>query len=853
MLRLLLPPNLAIAARRDAIAVRLELDLTGVPPPALTAGLAVLQRIGARPAPVSFLQLTRAQLGELTDALAGQPVFFWINRPAEPIAWAGADLSGVDEHLVPERPPASAPAVTPPPPASAAKTAARETEWKSVTVDGSEHFLAITLPSRDADNYQEMWELLRRQGFILEPTNGKFWLRNRHKVLNFLATYGTVLREHHGAEFTENFEHNTAHIRPVGMEAGISEKPDGYEVILGLKAGDASEPEILNAVNTSRSYIESGREIYLVDPARLAQLQAAHQALAGVPEAPGGLRRAHRIVRARVAEAQDILAGAAPHFQSPATWQERSTALHQLATLAPAPVPASLAHILRPYQKLGVAWLWYLYGQELGGILADEMGLGKTLQALALLAARKVGRTVPGEPRSPDGPQALSPSKWPGPDAPFHPSLVVCPASLMENWRREAARFTPQLRTLVHHGDKRTADAALFAAQDLIITSYGTLTRDDEFFATLEFDVILADEAQHLKNRRTQAAQSLRTLRGRGRFLLTGTPLENSLDDLRSLFEYLMPGFLAPVPAGARGSDRAWYDQRLRVQTAPYILRRTKLAVAPELPEKIEQVIYCEPTPVQAALYRRMQEQSEQELYRLAATGASEGRMHLATLTQLLRLRQICCDPRLIEEVGRTVPGEPQSPDGLQALSPSKRSGQDAASYQNSAKLDAFRELLAESIDEGHRMLVFSQFTSLLALLRTELAAQDVPHCYLDGSMTAKARQAAVDRFQDDESIPVFLISLKAGGVGLNLTGADVVVHYDPWWNPAAEAQATDRTHRIGQTRVVTSYKLICTGTVEEKVLALQDTKRALLADVFEASDAAAAKLGLADLRDLLK
>jgi superfamily II DNA or RNA helicase len=807
MLRLLLPPNLAAAAKRDAIAVRLELDLNAPPQPALVAGLAILQRIGAKPAPVSFLQLTRAQLGELTDALASQPVFFWINRPTEPIAWQSADLTGVDEHLAPA--PSAAPTAVAPSPLPPIKTPlSHEPDWKPMTVDGSEHFLAITLPSREADNYHEIWDLLKRHGFILEPTNGKFWLRNRHKALNFLATYGTELREHQGAEFTENFERNTAHIQPVGMVAEVKEQGDNYEVTLALKAGAAPEADILNAVNTSRSYIESGGEIYLVDPTRLAKLQAAHQALAGEREAMGGVRRQHRIVRARVAEVQEILAEAAPHFQPPATWRERSTALLQLSTLSPAPVPAALAEILRPYQKLGVAWLWYLYGQKLGGILADEMGLGKTLQALALLAAR---HARPPSSRGPASDQRL-------------PSLVVCPASLMENWRRETDRFTPQLRVLVHHGDRRATAPGQFAGHDLIITSYGTLTRDDELFGSLEFDVILADEAQHLKNRRTQAAQSLRTLRGQGRFLLTGTPLENSLDDLRSLFEYLMPGFIAAVPAGVRGGDRAWYDERLRIQTAPYILRRTKLVVAPELPEKIEQVIYCEPTVSQAALYRRMQEKTEQELYQLAATGASEGRMRMATLTQLLRLRQICCDPRLIKD-----------------------------ETAESAKLEAFRELLAESIDEGHRMLVFSQFTSLLGLLREELESQSVAHCYLDGSMSTKARQAAVDRFQSDASIPVFLISLKAGGTGLNLTGADVVVHYDPWWNPAAEAQATDRTHRIGQTKVVTSYKLICAGTVEEKVMTLQDTKRALLADVFEASDEAAAKLGLADLRELLK
>jgi len=860
MLRLFLPPNLATAAPRNAIAVRLELDLATPPPPGIVPGLAVLQRLGAKPAPVSFLQLTRAQLAELTDALAGQPVFFWLNRPAAPIAWSGADLIGVDEHI------AAPAAASPPPPAAAAatpapaRTARREPECKPMTVDGSEHFLAITLPSRDADNYHDVWELLKRHGFILEPSNGKFWLRNRHKTLNFLATYGTELREHHGAEFTENFGRNTAHIRPVGLEAEVKETGDSYDVTLGLKAGGAPETEILNAVNTSRSYVESGREIYLVDPVRLTKLQAAHQALAGAPEAPGGLRRSHRVARARIAEVQDILAEAAPHFQPPETWRQRSTALHQLATLHPAPMGAALEKVLRPYQKLGVAWLWYLYGQKLGGILADEMGLGKTLQALALLAARQAAPSGPG---------------------PRLPSLVVCPASLMENWRREAARFAPQLSVLVHHGDRRVSDPAAFATPDLIITSYGTLTRDAGLFAAREFDLILADEAQHLKNRRTQAAQSLRTLRGRGRFLLTGTPLENSLEDLRSLFEYLMPGFLPPLPPGVRGDDRVWYDERLRVQTAPYILRRTKLAVAPELPAKIEQVIYCEPTAAQAALYRRMQETTEQELSKLAATGASEGTLHLAALTQLLRLRQICCDPRLIEKVGSIENLSPQATHadegdmnsrGADLLRPrsldvkraqracapppatdSPIGPKDTPPYQDSAKLDAFRELLAESIDEGHRMLVFSQFTSLLALLRAELDAQGVVYCYLDGSMTARARQAAVDRFQADAAVPVFLISLKAGGTGLNLTGADVVVHYDPWWNPAAEAQATDRTHRIGQTKVVTSYKLICAGTVEEKVLTLQDTKRALLADVFEASAAAAAKLGLAELRELLK
>jgi SNF2 family DNA or RNA helicase len=396
-------------------------------------------------------------------------------------------------------------------------------------------------------------------------------------------------------------------------------------------------------------------------------------------------------------------------------------------------------------------------------------------------------------------------------------------------------RFAPELRVFVHHGEQRLARAADFAAHDLVITSYGTLTRDQALFAETEFTVVIADEAQHIKNRRSQNAAALRSLRARSRFLLTGTPLENSLDDLRSLFEFLLPGYLTRVPAGVRGDERVWFDQRLRAQTAPYILRRTKVAVAPELPEKLEQVIWCEFTPAQAKLYRDTQESSERQLLDLAATGASESRLQFAALTQLLRLRQICCDPRLV------------------TASDSKPKTQNPEPNFSSAKLDAFRELLAEAIDDGHRVLVFSQFTSLLALLREELAAQEIAHCYLDGAMSPRARQAEVDRFQGSDDVPLFLLSLKAGGTGLNLTGADTVIHFDPWWNPAAEAQATDRAHRIGQTRAVTSYKLICAGTVEEKVLALQAEKRALLADVFEASDAAAAKLTLGDLRELLR
>jgi superfamily II DNA or RNA helicase len=780
MLRLHLPPNLAAAIGRDAIPLKVEVDLAAVPPPELLPALALLQCWCAAPVPPKFIQLTRAQLRELVAAAGAQPVFVDDNGPAKPWAHDLPPEPVKEPHPAP-RTGKQSPKISHPP--------------APMMVDGSEHYLAITLPSREHPAYAEILELLKTSGFVLEPSNRQWWLRDRHKTLNFLAAHGDKLRTTWGARFTENFTRRTAHLQAAAVACSAAAAGEDFTVTVALEAGDADEAALRAAVAGNRGYVEAGDRIYLLDAARLAKLAAAQQILAGEPQAALSPRRTVWLPRTRLAEAEAVLEELSPQFAPPEAWQERSRALRDLTTLPPAPLPAGLAAQLRPYQRLGAAWLWHLHAQKLGGILADEMGLGKTLQALGLLAA-----LPPGSRR-----------------------LVVAPASLLENWRREAARFTPQLSVFVHHGQHRLA---AFDSHDLIITSYGTLTRDRELFAGAGFDCVVADEAQHIKNRRSQNAQALRTLRAGTRFLLTGTPLENSLDDLRSLFEFLLPGFLRPLPPGLRADERAWHDERLRAQTAPYILRRTKQSVAPELPPKIEQILWCEPTAAQAALYRRMQEQSERDLLDLAAAGASEARLRLATLTQLLRLRQICCDPRLVEA---------------------------SAAAADSAKFEALRELLDEVLDAGHRALVFSQFTSLLALLRAELEEAGTAHCYLDGAMSARARQAEVDRFQRSPEIPLFLLSLKAGGTGLNLTGADTVVHLDPWWNPAVEMQATDRAHRIGQTRAVTSYKLICAGTVEEKVLALQDEKRALLAEVFEASDASAAKLALSDLRDLLK
>ena len=899
MLRIHLPPNLASAAPRDAIAIKVDLDLSaGAPPAELIPALVLLQRWSGAPSPPKIIQLNRARLRDLLAALKGQPLFFWVNSPSTPIAWNDDALSGVSIFLAP---PASLARPAPPP----APRVVQRPAGTQLGIDGSEHFLAVTLPSRENPSYNTLLTLLKENSFVLEPSNRTWWLRDRHKTLNFLSAHLTRLRELFCADLTPNFEKNTAHLRVAEVAAEVAETGDSFAVTLALRAGSADESTLRNAVATNRGYLEADGKIFLFDHEKLQKLATAQRALSGDPTAAVAPRRTQRVSSARIAEAQDILEELSPGFQSPESWRTRSGALKNLSALAPAPVLPALDALFRPYQRLGAAWLWHLHRHQLGGILADEMGLGKTLQALALLSAvaSRGGPTLAAVPsrdephnrnapptalrrtpslnavtapslnasthRSSPGAPAAQPSALSAPLSALSSlrpaSLVICPASLLENWRRESARFAPQLRTFVHHSSNRLESSADFASHDLIITSYGTLARDQDLFTSIEFACVIADEAQHIKNRRSQNAAALRALRSRARFLLTGTPLENSLDDLRSLFEFLLPGYLTRVPAGLRGDERAWFDERLRAQTAPYILRRTKRAVAPELPEKIEQTVWCELTPAQAKLYRDTQERSERELLDLEAGGASETKLQFAALTQLLRLRQICCDPRLV--TGKSLlAGDSEADSSTQKTASPNPS---ASPFADSAKLESFREILAEALDDGHRLLVFSQFTSLLALLRADLDEQGIAYCYLDGSMSTAARQAQVDRFQapisgSPRSVlhpqlgaaaapPVFLLSLKAGGTGLNLTAADTVVHFDPWWNPAAEAQATDRAHRIGQTRVVTSYKLVASGTVEEKVLALQDEKRALLANVFEASDAAAAKLSLADLKSLLK
>ena len=482
--------------------------------------------------------------------------------------------------------------------------------------------------------------------------------------------------------------------------------------------------------------------------------------------------------------------------------------LREFEGVEPADPPPGFRGELRPYQRLGLGWLHFLRDFGFGGCLADDMGLGKTVQVLALLEARRERRFAENLP----------------------PSLVVVPRSLVFNWLAEAARFTPGLRVLDYTGAGRARareEDDPFRDCDLVVTTYGTLRKDVGTLRETEFDYLILDEAQAIKNASSQTAKAARLLRGRHRLALTGTPVENHLGELWSLIEFLNPGFL-----GASTALRA-HAEELRSPTPesrgmlsralrPLILRRTKEAVAPELPAKVEQTIYCELPPKQRKLYDELRDHYRGTLgAKIDAQGLA--RTRFAILEALLRLRQAACHPGLVDP-GRA--GEP------------------------SAKLDLLVPQLREVLDEGHKALVFSQFTSFLALLRGQLDAEKVPYLYLDGQ--TRDRQEKVEAFQSDPEQRLFLISLKAGGLGLNLTAADYVYLLDPWWNPAVESQAIDRAHRIGQERPVFASRLVARDTVEEKILDLQKSKKDLADAVIEADRRLLAKLGREDLELLL-
>ncbi|WP_348690196.1 DEAD/DEAH box helicase [Acidovorax soli] len=485
--------------------------------------------------------------------------------------------------------------------------------------------------------------------------------------------------------------------------------------------------------------------------------------------------------------------------------------LRSIGTPQPVAAPQGLQVQLRPYQLEGLAWLQYLREQGLGGILADDMGLGKTAQALAhVLTEKEAGRLT-------------------------RPALVVLPTSLLFNWQAEAARMAPGLRVLSLHGPDRGQRYLQIAQHDLVLTTYPLLWRDVDALATQPFHLLILDEAQMVKNAGSRSARALRKLQAPHLLCLTGTPLENHLGELWAQFDFLMPGFLGDV----RSFNARWRKpieengetlraQLLSQRVRPFILRRRKQDVATELPPRTETILRVQLQGQQRELYEAVRTTADQQVCRVLAQQSFEG-AQITILDALLKLRQVCCDPRLVKGA-KVHPGTER------------------------AKLELLADLLPALVDEGRRVLVFSQFTEMLTLVAELLDTLALPYLTLTGQTPPRQRGAVVRSFQaqDDASAPMLLASLKAGGVGLNLTAADTVIHLDPWWNPAVAEQATARAHRIGQNQPVFVYQLVVQGSIEERMLELQASKAALAQGVLGHDAEGAVKFSEADLHALL-
>ena len=603
-------------------------------------------------------------------------------------------------------------------------------------------------------------------------------LRKRVHPLDFLLEKVPALLEAGFEVYGEEqlTRHRVTRHRPVLQVAVRSSGIDWFDLQVHVAFGDQTVPlaEVLRALRKQRRYVKLADGTMGAIPEEWIQRFRRLFAFADVEEERLRLSLYHAsLVEALLEEEQ-------AQVQVEKEAQARLQALREFRGMRDVPLPRGLRGELRPYQVAGYRWLHFLHDYRLGGILADDMGLGKTLQVLAfLLSLRESGHAQAAD-------------------------LIVVPRSLLGHWQREVERFTPDLKVLLYFGPQRPSPAT-FDRYDLVLTTYGIMRSDVEKLRQYTFHYIVLDESQAIKNPVAKTARAARRLRGEHRLALTGTPVENTALELWAQFAFVMPGLLGNLetfkttfvlPIERHRDEEA--AQTLRRMVYPFLLRRTKEQVAPELPPRSEHILYCEMEPAQRRLYERTRNAYRTLLLQLIE---QEGlhRARFKILEGLLRLRQICDHPRLV----------------------------DAQFRGGSGKMATLITILQTLQEEGHKVLIFSQFVKMLRLIREHLDQEGVPYAYLDGQ--TPNRQAVVDRFQQDPDIPFFLISLKAGGLGLNLTAADYVVHVDPWWNPAVERQAADRTHRIGQEKPVFIYKLITRDSVEEKVLQLQEQKKALV------------------------
>ena len=668
---------------------------------------------------------------------------------------------------------------------------------------------------RISDTETEYLQLLRDAGFEATEVEGKagsYWrVKRNQKDIDAVEHWRVFLNdavpglERSGwiIELADDF--NLSFVSPDTWEANIASDSSWFELRFDLEIGGKKQPllplitqvlyhydlndlpSVVIVQATDGQYIELPAEKISPICKILYELYDVESSV--VLQNANHLRLGH-FDALRLADLDATLGGDI-HWRGGEVMRNLGQQLADFSGIKKVSIPRSVKAELRDYQKQGVNWLQFLQGFGFNGILADDMGLGKTLQTLVHLQIEKQENRLD------------------------RPCLVIAPTSLMSNWRREANQFTPNLSVLVLQGPDRQRHFSDIENYDVVLTTYPLLVRDQATILGYDFHYVILDEAQTIKNPKTKMGRVVRQISARHRLCLTGTPMENHLGELWALFDFLMPGFLGDskaftsqfrTPIEKHGDMER--QQRLAKRIAPFMLRRRKNDVLTELPDKTEIIRSIPLEGDQAALYESIRLSMEKKV-REAIKAQGLARSHITILDALLKLRQTCCHPKLLKL-------------------------KQAASVTSSAKTDLLMSLLPEMLEEGRRILIFSQFTTMLGLIEEELNLNQINYTKLTGQ--TRNRDAAIEKFRQGEA-DVFLISLKAGGLGLNLTEADTVIHYDPWWNPAVERQATDRAHRIGQHKPVFVYKLITENTLEEKILEMQARKQLLADGVYDDSD----------------
>ena len=663
--------------------------------------------------------------------------------------------------------------------------------------------------------------VLKEKGLVkTEPTE----TAQKYRTIEWLELQKNTLIGR-GFEINQNIGKEVYFLGEKNLKIEIAKNADWFDLETKVWFGNFEIPFLdlkETILNNNREFVLPNGEIALIPEEWMAKFQ-------------GILRYDEGGQHIRIKKLHWGLLGS---FETTAGIQTKLEGLKSFEEIAERPLPKGLKGTLRDYQIAGYNWIYFLKEYGFGGCLADDMGLGKTVQTLAMLQNEKetsletialeVTEVKPAmaqlsifEQAKPKSKVILNPSKT---------SLLVVPTSLIYNWINEAKKFTPNLKVFIHTGQARVKENEHFEKYDLIISTYGTVRNDEELFINFRFHYIILDESQNIKNPHSQTSKTLRNLNADNRLVLTGTPVENSIRDLWSQISFVNPGLLGGlkffedtyVTPIERDHDEAKLAE-LKTLIKPFILRRTKQQVAKELPEKTEQVLYCDMTPEQETIYEELKSQfRNQVLENIEEVGINKARFNI--IAGLTKLRQLANHPYLVDK-----------------------------NYEGSS--GKFIELMSRThtaIESGHKILIYSQFVQQLQIIKRAFDKDGLKYCYFDGSFSAKERQKQVKIFQETLEIPIFLVSLKAGGVGLTLTAADYVFIIDPWWNPSVERQAIDRTHRIGQTKNIFSYKFITKNSVEEKILNLQNKKLNLASEMVLAEESFYKTLDVNDIKNIL-